>query len=313
MDRPWSPPVSPRYGNIMKFIKESADLYIPDGATPDTTFARITTLGIGAHQDDIEFMAVPGILDGFANPQRPFGCVICTNGAGSARVGPYAQVSNADMCRIRRQEQRTAATIGQYGFVAQLDYSSAEVKTPGCADLISDLTALIQATRPSTIYTHNPADKHDTHIAIAIAVLLAVRALPKEQRPARMYGCEVWRDLDWLPDSEKKVFDISSRQNLQAALNGVYDSQIAGGKRYDLAAMGRRRAHATFLESHAADTTELATIAMDLTPLVQDDTSDIAEYVAGFIHLFEAEVRSKLMARLPAIPLPPDHAHAHTK
>jgi LmbE family N-acetylglucosaminyl deacetylase len=294
----------------MNFRKPTAELFIPDGATPATAFSRITTLGIGAHQDDIEFMAVPGILDGFANPQRPFGGVICTNGAGSARIGPYAQVTDEEMCQLRRLEQRAAATIGQYGFVAQLDYRSAEVKTPACPELLADLTALIQATRPTTIYTHNPADKHDTHIAVAIAVLLAVRALPKEQRPARLYGCEVWRDLDWLPDSEKQVFDISTRQNLQSALTGVYDSQIAGGKRYDLAAMGRRRAHATFLDSHTADKTELATLAMDLTPLIQDDSRDIAEYVTGFIQLFAAEVRSKLLARLPAVAAATAHADA---
>ena len=102
-----------------------------------------------------------------------------------------------------------------------------------------------------------------------------------------------------MPDAEKVVFDVSARSNLQAALNGVYDSQIAGGKRYDLAAMGRRRANATFLDSHEADKTELAALAMDLTPLIADDTLDVIEYVSGFIRRFEADVRGKLAARLP--------------
>jgi len=39
-------------------------------------------------------------------------------------------------------------------------------------------------------------------------------------------------------------------ENLQFALLGVFESQIAGGKRYDLALMGRRRANATYFESH---------------------------------------------------------------
>jgi len=60
----------------------------------------------------------------------------------------------------------------------------------------------------------------------------------------------VWRDLDWLVDSDKAPFDVSEHENLQAALLGVFDSQIAGGKRYDLASMGRRRANATYFESH---------------------------------------------------------------
>ncbi|MFZ4395244.1 MAG: PIG-L deacetylase family protein [Kiritimatiellia bacterium] len=283
----------------MTFHKPTADLFIPDGTEAVTALARVTQLGIGAHQDDIEFMAIPGILDCFGKPQRPFGGVVCTNGAGSARTGLYAGVSNEEMCRVRRHEQRTAAAIGQYGFVAQLDYTSAEARAPGQAALIADLTAILLATRPAVIYTHNLADKHETHVAVAVAALLAVRTLPMAKRPARMYGCEMWRDLDWLPDTEKAVFDVSAHQNLQAALNGVYDSQIAGGKRYDLAAMGRRRAHATFLDSHAADTTELATVAMDLSPLIQDDTRDIIEYVTAFIQQFAADVRSKLAARLP--------------
>ena len=286
----------------MTFRKPTADLFIPDGAAAPAALARATHLAVGAHQDDIEFMAVHGVLACFGLPVRAFGGICCTNGAGSARIGPYAGVSNEDMCRLRRAEQRSAAVIGQYAFVAQLDYASSEVKTPGSPDLVADLAALFEASRPQAVYTHNLADKHETHVAVAVTTLLALRRLPRAQRPAKFYGCEVWRDLDWLPDDSKVVFDVSSRQNLQAALNGVYDSQIAGGKRYDLAAMGRRRSNATFLESHAADKTELAAFAMDLSPLIEDDSRDPIEYVMGFVRRFEADVRSKLAARLPGRP-----------
>ena len=63
----------------------------------------------------------------------------------------------------------------------------------------------------------------------------------------------MWRDLDWLMDADKVVFDVSAHENLQAALLGVFDSQICGGKRYDLATMGRRRANATYFASHGVD------------------------------------------------------------
>jgi len=284
----------------MKFRKPTADFFVPDGVEAAAALKRVTHLAIAAHQDDVEFMAVQGVLECFAKPQRPFACAICTNGSGSARVGPYAGVSNEEMCRLRRIEQRTAASIGQYSFVAQLDYASSEVKKPGSPDLVADLAALLRATRPQVLFTHNLADKHDTHLGVAVAAVLAARSLPRAERPAKMYGCEVWRDLDWMPDNEKTVFDVSAHQNLQAALNGVYDSQIAGGKRYDLAAMGRRRSNATWLESHEADKTEMAAFAMDITPLLLDDTLDVIEYVAGFIRRFENDVRAKLAARLPA-------------
>ncbi|MFP4541109.1 MAG: hypothetical protein ACLFR7_05730, partial [Opitutales bacterium] len=80
-----------------------------------------------------------------------------------------------------------------------------------------------------------------------------VVALPPEERPERVLGCEVWRGLDWMPDDEKVPLDVSGNLELAQQLNGVFDSQIVGGKRYDLATIGRRRANATFLESHHAD------------------------------------------------------------
>jgi LmbE family N-acetylglucosaminyl deacetylase len=276
----------------------TADVFVPDGAPIADALARTTHLGIGAHQDDVEFLAMHGILACFDGASPRFGGITCTNGAGSARIGPYAGVSNDEMCRLRRAEQRTAAQIGRYSFVAQLDFTSAEAKTPGSPDLVNDLAALLRAARAQVVYTHNPADKHDTHVAVALAVIAACRRLPPAQRPARVLGCEVWRNLDWLPDAEKAVLDVSARPNLQAALYGVYDSQIAGGKRYDLATLGRNRANATLLESHAADTREMAAFALDLTPLIADDTRDPIAFVAASIQRFETDVRNRMAARM---------------
>ena len=39
----------------------TADIFIPDGQPPAAALARVTHLGIGAHQDDLEFMAFHGI------------------------------------------------------------------------------------------------------------------------------------------------------------------------------------------------------------------------------------------------------------
>ena len=90
------------------------------------------------------------------------------------------------------------------------------------------------------MYTHNLADKHETHVATALKVLAALRALKPEERPEKVYGCEVWRDLDWVNDEEKVYMDCGPHPNLMRALSAVFDSQIVGGKRYDLAAEGRR-------------------------------------------------------------------------
>jgi hypothetical protein len=101
-----------------------------------------------------------------------------------------------------------------------------------------------------------------------------------------------------MQDNEKVVHNVAAHENLAAALNGVFDSQFAGGKRYDLATLGRRRANATFFESHAVDECESVSFAMDLTPLVANPSLHIVEYVIGFIHRFETDVRSKLTKRL---------------
>ena len=109
-----------------------------------------------------------------------------------------------------------------------------------------------------------------------------------------MYGCEAWRDLDWLSDADKVVFDVSSHEELQAALLAVFESQICGGKRYDLAAQGRRRANATYFASHGTDKATSLIYAMDLTPLVLDTDLDIADFVQFHIRAFATEVGEKL-------------------
>ena len=125
-----------------------------------------------------------------------------------------------------------------------------------------------------------------------------MRELPRAQRPKKVIGCEVWRNLDWLNDTDKVLMDVGGHDNLAAALNGVFDSQIAGGKRYDLATLGRRAANATFFESHATDKSNQLIFGMDLTPVVADGTKDIAEFVASHIEKFSADVKTKLNQRL---------------
>jgi LmbE family N-acetylglucosaminyl deacetylase len=271
----------------MKLHNPTAAIFLPDGQSHP-----ITHLGIGAHQDDLEFMALPGIVAGYA--ARGFGGVTCTDGAGSPRAGRYAQFTDDQMRAERRREQNEAARLGRYGVMMQLDYPSAAVKDPRNESFGADLRAILAATRPRVVYTHHPADKHDTHVAVAVATIRAVRALPAADRPEQVLGCEGWRGLDWLPDAEKVVLAVTGHEELAAQLNACFQTQIAGGKRYDLAVLGRRRANATFLESHATDRAEQVCYAMDLTPLARAPDLDIVEYVTGFVRRLENDVRRRL-------------------
>ena len=282
----------------MKLHNSTADIFIPDGRPVAAALARVTHLAVGAHQDDLEFMAFRGIIECFHSAEQWFGGVTCTNGAGSSRVGNYARFSDDEMMAVRRDEQKQAAIVGRYSAMLQLDYPSHAAKAPADSRLRDDLRAILQASKPRVVYTHNPADKHDTHIAVVIPLIQAIRDLHPTERPAVVHGCEVWRNLDWLNDEEKIVHDVSGHDNLAAALNGIFDSQIAGGKRYDLAVLGRRIANATFFSSHTTDVSNALAFAMDLTPLAHDDTLDIVDYVTGAIDRFRADVAGKLRARL---------------
>ena len=282
----------------MKLHQPRARIFVPDGKPVAAALRRVTHLGIGAHQDDLEFMAFHGILECFHQTRKWFAGVTCTNGAGSSRTGAYAQFTDAQMMEVRRTEQDQAATIGQYAAMIQLDYSSGVVKSAAGSALRDDLRKILAATRPEVVYTHNPADKHDTHIGVVVATLQALRELPRRRRPRKVVGCEVWRNLDWLNDADKVVMEVSGRDNLAAALNGVFDSQIAGGKRYDLATLGRRAANATFFESHATDRANQVIFGMDLTPLVADETLDMVEFVASHVRAFEDDVRRRLAERV---------------
>ena len=278
----------------MKFFKPDASVFIPDGMAAEDAFCRVTHLGIGAHQDDLEIMAFHGIQECFSSPELWFGAVTCTNGAGSPRAGEYAAMSDADMAALRRREQEKAAVLGNYGALVQLNYTSAEVKDVGTGRLKADLVKILKAVRPEVVYTHNPADKHDTHVAVAFTAIAALRELAPDERPVTVYGCEVWRGLDWMDDQDKVPLDVGRRETLAAGLISVYDSQVEGGKRYDLATAGRRRANATYFQSHETDEADQLWFAMDLTPLVQDSSLDVADFVLSHVDKFRQDVADKI-------------------
>ena len=276
----------------MKLNQASAEIFVPDQLPLDAALTRTTHLGIGAHHDDLEFMAAHGILECFARSDRWFTGVIVSDGAGSARDFEYKAYSDTQMKAVRRAEQKKAAYVGEYGAQFLLDHPSSAVKDSANVAVLADLTAILRSTRPEVVYTHNLADKHDTHVGVALRVIAACRALEPAARPERLIGCEVWRDLDWLCDGDKVQMPVDRHENLQNALMGVFDSQIAGGKRYDLATAGRRKAHATYFESHGTDQHTALIWGMDLTPLMHE--GDPGAHVATLMRRFEDEVSARV-------------------
>jgi len=280
----------------MKLNNAKGHIFIPDGRDIAAAMERTTHLCIAAHQDDVEIMAYGSIAECYANENKWFSAVVITDGAGSPRDGEYASMTDEEMQKVRSQEQDDAASIGKYSAMLQLGYPSKALKSADngvqCA---AELAEIIKACSPEVILTHNLADKHDTHVGVVLRVLEAIRLLPKELRPKKLYALEVWRGLDWLMDSSKVVFDTAPEPEIAEKLLSVFASQCAGGKRYDLAALGRRLANATFFASHAVDTVDSCTYGIDITELMDNNDA------SGFIEKHINDMRSDILDRISRI------------
>jgi len=278
----------------MNSLNAPADIFIPDDKTEDEALARVTHLGVGAHPDDLELLAGHAILECRQKADGSFAGVVCTDGADGPRTGSFANSSPAEMKEIRRREQRTAAALGGYGLLVQLGYPSRDILDCKNPALEQDLIRIVEASRPRAVYSHNPADKHDTHVAVIAALIRAIRWMKPEERPQKLYGCEVWRGLDWLDDKEKVVFEINGADPLLTSQLREHKSQLGGGRRFDAAFIGRLRANAAFQDPQAPGPAKLALFAMDLTPLISDNTLDMADFVAGCIDSFKTDVISRI-------------------
>ncbi len=278
----------------MKLTQTQSDIFIPDQSPVEKALKRTTHMAIAAHPDDIEIMAYEGIAKCFIQPDQWFTSVTVTDGSTTPRAFLYADYSNEQMAKTRAQEQRKAGILGEYSAVVQLAYTSAEVKDKNNPSVLKDILEVLSYAHPKVIYTHNLADKHDTHISVTLKVIEVLHSLPANQQPESVLGCEVWRDLDWLVDDDKKVMDVSAHPNLASAMVALFDTQNSGSKRYDLASIGRRTANAIYHESHGTGDASMLSFAMDLSPLMHDHKLDPADYAASIIARFQKDVTDRI-------------------
>jgi len=239
-------------------------------------------------------MAAQPIIECYQQKYKWFTGVVVTDWRGSPRDDLYKNYTDDEMRLVRFKEQRKAAFVGEFAAQVLLNLPSKIVKDVSREETVGDILTVLRATKPQFVYTHNLADKHDTHVGVALRVIEALRRLDQAERPERVVGCEVWRALDWMADPDKVLMNVSEHENLQMALLGVFDSQIAGGKRYDLASMGRRRANATYFESHGVDATTGLSYAMDMSPLMSDTTKDPVEFAQDYIQRFAQDVHDRI-------------------
>lgn len=275
-----------------KDLYKQTIFHVPDGVSVDEAIKRTKVLAIGAHADDLELMAAPAIMYAYTKDPYTFTGIVLTDGRSSPKTGPYADCSVETMIRLRQEEQKRAADIGRYSAVIMLNMESKDAKDSQGSGRKALYHLIAAMMKPRTIWTHNVLDRHPTHLATALRTIEAIRQLPKELCPEQLFGGEVWGALDCLPDVMR--FSLE-RPNVLAAMLGVYDSQISGGKRYDLAAFGRWQGNATFAESHEIDKASLVALAIDMSELI-DPENEISGLVDRLINNYYQSVANLLLS-----------------
>ena len=233
------------------------------------------SMAVGAHPDDCEIIGIKGIND------KGFFAVVTTHGA-----------IDQPLIQMRQNEQACAAKLGHYLGYAMLGYDSNVVKRL-YRPLIDDYKKLMLTLRPEVIYTHSLFDKHDTHVGVVYHLIHALLELKDSYMPKRVLGCEVWRDLDWLKDSDKIVLDTSETMVLQEQLLQCFTSQTKM-KRYDKAVIARQIGHAVFQDAYQANAVQGVLIATDLMPLLMQPAMTIESYVNETLNRFNKTVLEKI-------------------
>ena len=170
----------------MELFNKNAEIYVPDGVINEKALRRTTHMAIGAHQDDIEIMAYDGILKCLW-PKRPLVfCRDCNKWRKEAAVMANISIQAIPKCRQFEPKNKKKRQI-MVNMVALffLNYSSSDIKNPKNRNFIEDIKQLIIMAKPEVIYTHNLADKHDTHVSTAVKVIQALRELDKSLLPEK--------------------------------------------------------------------------------------------------------------------------------
>jgi LmbE family N-acetylglucosaminyl deacetylase len=279
----------------MKFRAPGSLVYVPGADAVSLALERTTHLGIAAHQDDLEIFAFHGIVEGRAEGQAFTGLTL-TTGSSGPRAMQFLRLGDSEMSSVRRQEQMAAADLGAYSAMVFLDYPSPVVRDLDDSAPSLDLEDVLRLTRPKVVYTHALSDRHATHVAVTKRVADAILALEPSQRPERLLGCEVWGDLDWVPAPFRVELDVSSEAELARSLIEVFASQLGTDKRYSVATLGRRAAHATFARSDASDAALGITLAMDMSALLGENPPEPRALLAEMLDAFRSETLERLEA-----------------
>lgn len=279
--------------NFEYYIPNLTNLCSNNNASIEDILERTTHLCIAAHPDDVEIMAFHGINECFLSESNYFTAVIVTDGRGGERCKSYSAMSDDEFINVRKQEQIKASLIGEYNAVIFLNHSSEILKNNQHDRAIIDILNILNLSKPRYIYTHSPFDNHNTHTAVCNSLIVAAKLYENYSTIRNIYGCEVWGSLDWLPVTRKVGLDVSSNINLQRALLGVFDTQMARGKFFDEASIGKRKYNATFESALSEDRSLGLTYAIELKKTLEP-TETLQSFITNVINEFSLQVKKNL-------------------
>ena len=227
-----------------------------------------THMAIVAHADDDGVLAGQAISETYLNPDKHLTVIVVSASPGTGRPPGYEGFDDAAMVAIRRREQIDASDVGCYAATAQLGFSKNEIMGLENGDFTAahniqvTLRDILRHTpRLDSLYLHSIFDEHDTHQALTMLTLDALRELEKAERPQNCYGVEVSSSLSWLPPEHKKRLFISQMRTVKAIL-GRYKTELAKRK-YDEGVEGRSIANAVFQRDMGTSPAEPYLCALD--------------------------------------------------
>ncbi len=283
----------------MKFKHPQAFIWVPPGISSEEALKRTTHLSIGAHPDDLEFMSFHGIESCYESKDSFYTGIVVTDGAKSVKAGPYQNMSPEQMARVRIEEQLKAAKLGKYNALIMLQYSSADLlsSSKGVRPWIQEIKKIFSYCNPHTLYSHNPFDKHPSHLAVILPLLQLLQKLEPKRKPKKFYACEVWRGLDWVLEQDRIALALG-KPALSKKINLLFQSQIDAGKNYAEAVKGRRIANATFSNPHETDAASQIELALDLTSLMHRTRDQIFPYLKAILSRFEKDLTKNIQRYL---------------
>ena len=140
-------------------------------------------LAIGAHPDDIDFVA-SGSLAKWAKEGTAIYYLLCTNGN---KGSDDPKMTSTKLAKIRRKEQENAAKVLGVKQVFFLDHNDGELKPS--LKLKKEIVKVIRKIKPDLVITMDPTARysvdrgyinHPDHIAAAEAALSAVFPLARD-------------------------------------------------------------------------------------------------------------------------------------